>query len=325
MKVLVTGGAGYIGAHTAKRLREAGHEPVVLDDLRTGFAENVRWGPLVQASLDDPAAVRRAISDHAIDAVCHFAASAYVGDSMRDPGGYFRNNVANTLSLLEAVRDAGIGTFVFSSSCATYGHPERVPIDESMPQRPVNPYGESKLMVERMLDWFGRIHGLRWIALRYFNAAGAEPGSGLVERHDPETHLIPLAIEAAFGGAQLRILGSDYPTPDGTAVRDYIHVSDLADAHLAALAALEGGAASGGLNLGTGRGYSVREVVDAVARTSGRPVPYLMVDRRAGDPPTLVADAARAGAVLGWTPRYRGIDEIVETAIGACGRVGETR
>jgi UDP-glucose-4-epimerase GalE len=315
MRVLVTGGAGFIGSHTAKALAAAGIEPVVFDNLAEGCADAVRWGPLIVADLGDRQAVRAALRDHAIDGVIHFAASAYVGESVRDPRKYFRNNVGNMLVLLEEMIDAGIGDIVFSSSCATYGIPASLPIAEDTPQRPVNPYGESKLFDERMLSAFGDAYGLRWMALRYFNAAGADPDGELGENHDPETHLIPLVIDAALGRrAAVDILGTDYPTNDGTAVRDYIHVTDLADAHVMALRHLKAGGASGALNLGTGRGHSVRDIVGAVESVSGRPVPVRVRDRRAGDPPALVADARRAGSVLGWAPRHSSLEEIVATA-----------
>jgi UDP-arabinose 4-epimerase len=315
VKVLVTGGAGYIGSHTAKALARAGHEPVVFDDLRTGFAENVRWGPFIGATLDDRAAIATALRAHDIEAVIHFAASAYVDNSMRDPAGYFRNNVANTLNLLEAMLATNTKTFVFSSSCATYGTPDTTPTSEAAPQRPVNPYGESKLMVERMLRWIGESDGLRWIALRYFNAAGADTDGELGEAHAPETHLIPLTIDAAFGGPRLQVLGADYPTPDGTAIRDYVHVSDLADAHVRALDALQGGTESCGLNLGTGRGHSVAEVIQAVERAANRTVAHDLARRRPGDPPVLVADPTGARRLLGWEPRLADLDVIVETAV----------
>ena len=326
MKVLVTGGAGCIGSHTAKALAQAGHEPIVFDDLRTGHIENVRWGPFVNACLDDAAGIRGALAGHRIDAVVHFAASAYVGESMHDPVAYFRNNVANTLNLLEAMLTAGVRTIVFSSSCATYGVPPASPIVESMPQRPVNPYGESKVMVERMLRWMGEIHDMGWIALRYFNAAGADPDGDLGESHAPETHPIPLAIAAALGGEPLRVFGADYPTPDGTPIRDYVHVTDLAAAHVAALDALASGGTSGGLNLGTGRGHSVREVLEAVERATGVPVPHVVGPRRAGDPPILVADLSAARAALLWEPRFTSLDEIVATAVAwARTRTGDAR
>lgn len=316
MRVLVTGGAGYIGSHTAKTLALAGEHPVVLDDLRTGHRATVKWGPLVEASLTDAEAVRRTLRREKIEAVVHFAASAYVGESMRDPRAYFRNNVGGTLALLDAMLDEGVRSIVFSSTCATYGIPDRVPITEAEKQRPVNPYGESKLFVERALHWYGEAYGLRWAALRYFNAAGADPDGELGEEHEPETHLIPLAVRAALGrGPTLEIFGTDYPTPDGTAVRDYIHVTDLADAHLRALQVLAAGDTIGGLNLGTGRGHSVREVVDAVERASGRPVPVREGPRRAGDPPSLVADPSAAFTRLGWQPRLASLDTIVSTAV----------
>ena len=248
--------------------------------------------------------IREVIRRERIEAVVHFAASAYVGESMRDPRAYFRNNVDGTLSLLDAMLAEGVRSIVFSSTCATYGIPDRVPITEDEKQVPVNPYGESKLFVEKVLRWYGEAYGLRWAALRYFNAAGADPDGEVGEEHEPETHLIPLTIRAALGrGPALEIYGTDYPTPDGTAVRDYIHVVDLADAHLRALRLLAEGAEIGGLNLGTGIGHSVREVLAAVQQAAGRPVPVREGPRRAGDPPSLVADPARAMQLLGWQPR----------------------
>ena len=313
--VLVTGGAGYIGSHTCKALAGAGFEPVVLDNLSFGHPWAVRWGPLVEGDLGDRDLITRTIGRHRVKAVIHFAAYAYVGESMRVPERYFRNNVINTLNLLESVQRTGVSRVVFSSTCATYGLPERVPIAEDQPQHPVNPYGESKLFVERALGWLGTAHGLGWAALRYFNAAGADPDGELGEAHDPETHLVPNAILAALGRAPaLEIFGTDYDTPDGTAVRDYVHVTDLADAHVRALEHLLGGGESMAINLGTGRGHSVREVLDAVERIAGTPVPSRAAPRRPGDPPRLVADAARAAAVLGWRPRLSDLDSIVGTA-----------
>ena len=316
MAILIVGGAGYIGSHTAKLISSAGHRPVVFDNLVHGHRWAVKWGPLVEGDLADPVAIRRVMQEHDVKAVIHFAAYAYVGESMTDPGKYFRNNVVGTVNLLDAMVAAGVRDIVFSSTCATYGTPEKVPIAEDHPQHPVNPYGESKLIVEKMLRWYAQVHGLRYAALRYFNAAGADPDGEIGEDHAPETHLIPLAIAAALGrGKPLSIFGNDYPTPDGTAVRDYIHVRDLADAHLAALSALEKGAAQLWLNLGTGRGNSVREVLAAVERAVGRPVPVVEAPRRAGDPAILVADARRARLELGWTPLYPTIETIVEHAI----------
>src|SRR5690606_2801742 len=286
MRILVTGGAGYIGSHTARLLAEAGHEPVVFDDLSQGHDWAVRWGPLEIGSLADRARLDEVLRSTRVEAVVHFAARALVGESMTNPAAYFETNTLGTFNLLEAMRSAGVGTLVFSSTCATYGDPIRVPIDETHPQAPVNPYGESKLMVERMLRWYGEAYGLRWIALRYFNAAGADPNGEIGEVHDPETHLIPLVIEGTLGRRPpVRVFGSDYPTPDGTAIRDYIHVVDLADAHLRALERLGAGTPSQALNLGTGRGHSVREVIETVRAVSNRDVPFEPAPRRAGDPP----------------------------------------
>jgi UDP-glucose-4-epimerase GalE len=314
VSILIVGGAGYIGSQTAKRVAQAGLAPVVFDNLVHGHEWAVKWGPLVVGDLADGALIRRVLAEHQVTAVVHFAAYAYVGESVVHPRKYFRNNVAGTLNLLDAMLDAGVRDIVFSSSCATYGVPRRVPIAEDHPQAPVNPYGETKLAVERVLQWYQRAYPLRFAALRYFNAAGADPDGEVGEDHDPETHLIPLAIEAALGGNPLQIYGTDYPTPDGTAIRDYIHVQDLADAHVAALERLQGGTRDLFVNLGTGRGHSVREVIAAVERASGKKVPARESDRRAGDPPELVADARLAGDVLGWKPRIPNIETIVEHA-----------
>lgn len=323
MRVLVTGGAGYIGSHTCKALYQAGFEPVVFDNLSTGHRWAVRWGPVVKADLSNRSAIVSALQEYRVEAVIHFAASAYVGESIQNPRKYFNNNVVNTLNLLEAMLDAGVRYIVFSSSCATYGIPEHIPISEDHPQRPVSPYGESKLFVERALRWYGEAYGLRWVALRYFNAAGADPEGELGEVHNPETHLIPLAIQAALGRRPyLEIYGTDYPTPDGTAIRDYVHVTDLAKAHVLALTYLLNGGESTALNLGTGRGHSVREVVGAVERVSCRRVLVREGPRRPGDPPALVAEATRAKAVLGWEPGFRSLDAIVETAWHWRGHVG---
>jgi UDP-arabinose 4-epimerase len=321
VSILIVGGAGYIGSQTAKRVAQAGLKPVVFDNLVYGHEWAVKWGPLIKGDLADGDLIKRVLERHEVTAVVHFAAYAYVGESMTDPGKYFRNNVAGTINLLDAMAAAGVRDLVFSSTCATYGEPREVPISESHPQNPVNAYGETKLAVERMLRWYGQAHGLRYAALRYFNAAGADPEDDIGEDHSPETHLIPLAIAAAHGrGEPLSIFGTDYPTPDGTAVRDYIHVLDLGEAHLLALAALAKSktatdkAASLHLNLGTGRGSSVREVITSVEKATGRKVPVREVGRRAGDPPVLVADARQAGAQLGWKPRYPELDTIVAHA-----------
>ena len=313
--ILVTGGAGYIGSHTAKALAHAGYRPVVYDNLVYGHAHAVKWGPLVEGDLADRAKLERVMKDEAIDAVVHFAAYAYVGESVVKPEIYFQNNVVGSLSLLDAMRTTGVKPIVFSSTCATYGMPDRMPITEETLQRPINPYGETKLMIERALAWYGPAHEIRSVSLRYFNACGADRDGEIGEEHDPETHLIPLILDAALGKrAQIDVFGTDYPTPDGTAIRDYIHVEDLADAHVKALKYLFEGGETTQVNLGTGTGNSVREVIDAVERVTGRPVPRREVARRAGDPPELVADPSKAKRLLGWTPTRSDIDTIIRTA-----------
>jgi UDP-arabinose 4-epimerase len=313
--ILVTGGAGYVGSHACKALARAGYRPVAYDSLIHGHREAVRWGPLVEADLADAGRLADALKRFDVAAVLHFAAFAYVGESVERPGLYFRNNVANSLTLLEAMRTSAVRRIVFSSTCATYGVPDRVPIPESAPQRPVNPYGESKVMVERMLHWYGAAHGFTHAALRYFNAAGADPDGEIGEDHQPETHLIPLVLQAAMGRRpQIDVLGTDYPTPDGTAIRDYIHVEDLAEAHVKALQLLLKGGLSITVNLGTGIGHSVREVIAAAERVTGRRVPRREAPRRPGDPPVLVADPSRAGELLGWRPKFSDLDTILKTA-----------
>ncbi len=315
MRVLVTGGAGYIGSHACKALAVAGHEPVVFDNLVYGHAHAVKWGPLVQGDIRDAAALDAAIDAHKVEAVMHFAAFAYVGESVVEPAKYYDNNVVGSISLLNAMRRASLDKMIFSSTCASYGLPEVMPIVETSPQVPINPYGQTKLIIERALADFGRAYGIRSTPLRYFNAAGADPDGELGEEHDPETHAIPLAITAALGtGPQFTIMGTDYDTPDGTAIRDYIHVSDLATAHVAALDYLARGGESMAFNLGTGKGVSVREIVEAVAQATGRPVPHVLGPRRAGDPPALYAEAKRARDILGWTPRFNEIGDTVQTA-----------
>jgi UDP-arabinose 4-epimerase len=313
--VLVTGGAGYIGSHTCKALSAAGHRPVTYDSLVHGHRDAVRWGPIVEADLADGARLEQTLREHRICAVIHFAGFTYVGESMTAPGKYFRNNLSNTLVLLDAMAAAGIEHFVFSSTCATYGLPQRIPIAEDHPQNPINPYGESKLWVERALVWYGRAHKLKAVSLRYFNAAGADLDGEIGEEHDPETHLIPLVIAAALRKRErVDVYGTDYPTGDGTAVRDYIHVTDLAQAHVQALDYLRDGGTSTALNLGAGRGHSVREVIRAVERVAGGAVPVRDAARREGDPPVLIASAARARQVLNWAPRHSSLETIVETA-----------
>jgi UDP-arabinose 4-epimerase len=314
--VLVTGGAGYIGSHACKALARAGYIPVTYDNLSRGHRRAVRWGPLVEGEIADRTALVAALREHRVSSVMHFAAFAYVGESGTDPALYYRNNVVGTLALLDAMREAGADRLVFSSTCATYGLPERMPIAETTPQRPVNPYGETKLTIERALHWYGEAYGLRSVALRYFNAAGCDRDGEIGEEHDPETHLIPLVLRAALGsGAPVSIFGTDYPTPDGTAVRDYIHVEDLASAHVRALGYLADGGASAAANLATGRGYSVREIIAAVARAVGRDVPQREAPRRAGDPPVLVADPSLARSLLGWQAECSDLDTIIGTAL----------
>jgi UDP-arabinose 4-epimerase len=314
MRVLVTGGAGYIGSHTVKALGLAGFQPVVLDDLSNGHRDAVGDHPLIEGSMGDAALVRETLKRYEIGAVLHFAASAYVGESVQNPRKYFDNNVANTLTLLGAMLDSGVGTIVFSSSCATYGAASGL-LREDTPQLPVNPYGWSKLMVEQILKSYGRAFDLRWLALRYFNAAGADPDGELGEQHDPETHLLPLLIQAALGTrGPVDIFGTDYPTPDGTAIRDYVHVSDLAEAHVLGLRYLLDGGQSQALNLGTGTGHSVKQALEAVGATVGSPAPIRYAPRREGDPAELVADPALAQKVLGWHPRWSHLETIVGTA-----------
>jgi UDP-glucose-4-epimerase GalE len=313
--ILVTGGAGYIGAHACKALAKAGYEPIAYDNLVYGHREAVRWGPFVEGDIGDREKVAETIRRHNIGAVMHFAAFAYVGESVEQPEKYFQNNVVNTLSMLEAMRATEVKQIVFSSTCATYGLPEQMPIREDTPQRPVNPYGETKLMIERALYWYGVAHNLRSVALRYFNAAGADPDGEIGEDHDPETHLIPLILDAATGRrTHIGVFGTDYPTPDGSAIRDYIHVQDLADAHVRALRYLNDGNESRVFNLGTGHGHSVRETIEAARRVTGRPIPSKDSPRRAGDPPVLVADASLAKEKLGWVPALGSLEHIIGTA-----------
>jgi UDP-arabinose 4-epimerase len=313
--VLVTGGAGYVGAHGCKALAAAGYKPVVYDNLVHGHEEAVQWGPFERGELSDQARLREVFERHRPQAVMHFAAYTAVGESVRDPGKYYRNNVAGSLTLIEAAAAHGVGNFVFSSTAATYGLPANVPITEDEPNNPINPYGRSKLMIEEMLFDFEQAHGLKSAIMRYFNAAGASPDGEIGESHDPETHLIPLALDAVAGkGPELTVFGTDYPTPDGTCIRDYIHVGDLADAHVRALDRLAGGAATRVYNLGTGSGVSVREILDAVERVTGKAVPHRLGERRAGDPPLLVSDPSRARSELGWEARMSDIDTIIATA-----------
>ena len=310
MNVFVTGGAGYIGSVCVEQLCNAGHAVTVLDNLTEGHRSAVdpraRFVPLC---LSDREGVLRAVKEAGTEAILHFAANALVGESMTNPSKYFRNNVASGQNLLDAAVEARVGKFVFSSTCATYGPPDRIPMTEDLPQRPINPYGESKLMFEKMLDWYRRIHGLEFVAFRYFNAAGASERFG--EHHRIESHLIPNILKVALGqAAECQIFGTDYPTPDGTCIRDYIHIADLADAHIRAL---EPGK-QGFFNLGNGEGYSVRQVIQACETVTGRSIRVVEQDRRPGDPPRLIADAAKARRELGWETKYPRIEDIVATA-----------
>jgi UDP-arabinose 4-epimerase len=297
--VFVTGGAGYVGPHCCKAFAEAGWNVIVYDNLSRGWRDFVRWGPLIEGDILDAEHLTSAIREARPDAVAHFAALAYVGESVADPGKYYRVNSAGALNILDAMRSCNVSAIVFSSTCATYGVPVRTPIDEDHPQAPINPYGWSKLFVEKMLADHDRAHGIRHVALRYFNAAGADPDGAIGERHEPETHVIPLAIRGAIQeGYAFTIHGGDYETRDGSAVRDYIHVSDLADAHLKALGHLCAGGRSDVFNLGTGVGTSVRDIANAVERAAGRPIARTVGPRRAGDPPALVASADKAARLL---------------------------
>ncbi|MGH9772133.1 MAG: UDP-glucose 4-epimerase GalE [Candidatus Acidiferrales bacterium] len=314
-RVLVTGGAGYIGSHTAKALASQNFEPIILDDFHSGHRWAVKWGSVAEGNLADPEFVRNVFSRYKPQAVIHFAAEIQVGESVKDPRKYYWSNCVNTLALLDGMREAGVRHVVFSSSAAVYGDPEVTPIPEEHPLRPVNPYGETKLFIERVLESYGTAYGFQWMALRYFNACGADPDGELGEEHRPESHLIPLVIAAALGlRPPVGVYGTDYPTPDGTAVRDYIHVSDLAGAHVRALTYLLDGGKSCALNLGTGQGHSVREVIAAVAAAGSVNPPCRNAPRRAGDPPELVADASRARQTLSWEPGHSSIEEIVRTA-----------
>lgn len=314
--ILVTGGAGYIGSQTCKVLAHAGYSPVAFDNLSRGHRAAVRWGPLVEGELTNSACLCAALAKYRVAAVMHFAAYADVGESVANPALYYRNNLAGTLALLEAMREARVREIVFSSTCATYGIPDGVPIGETAPLRPVNPYGETKLAIERALHWYGAAYGLRSVSLRYFNAAGADLEGETGERHDPETHLVPLVLQAALGQrSRIDIFGTDYPTPDGTAIRDYVHVHDLAIGHLRALERLRAGGDNLVANLGTGYGHSVREVIAAAEAIGGRVVPVRSAPRRPGDPPILVADPRVAAAALGWRARHSDLDTIIRTAL----------
>jgi UDP-arabinose 4-epimerase len=314
-RVLITGGAGYIGAHAAKALRKVGREPVVFDNLSSGHEHAVRWGPLVRGDIRDAGALRAAIREHRPDAVMHFAGRIEVGEGERDPAEFYDVNVGGTLNLVRVMLEEGVGSLVFSSTCAVYGDPERLPLTEDLPHRPVSVYGRTKAMAEQMLEDISRTQGLNFAALRYFNAAGADPSGEIGEEHEPETHLIPNAIKAAIGmGGPMKLYGTDYPTSDGTCVRDFVHVTDLAEAHILAADRLAEGARALQLNLGTGDGRTVMQVLKAVEGAVGRPVPHVLAPRRAGDAVALYSDASKVRRTLGWTPRLSDLDSIVTTA-----------
>ncbi len=313
--VLVTGGAGYIGSHCCKLLAANGFVPVVYDNFSTGNRKAVKWGPLVEGDVCDEKALLAALQNHKPCAVLHFAASAYVGESVTNPAKYYHNNISGMMTLLDCCRSANVNRIVFSSSCATYGIPDTLPITEATPQRPINPYGRTKLICEGMLQDYSHAYGIRFVALRYFNAAGADPEAQLGEWHTPETHLIPRAIMAAAAQAgPLEIFGDDYPTADGTCIRDYIHVSDLAEAHLSALQHLLTGGPNLFANLGTGSGHSILDVLTTIKKVTGKEVPMAVMPRRPGDPPVLVASANMARQTLGFVPRFSDLETIVATA-----------
>ena len=314
--ILVTGGAGYIGSHTCKALAKAGYIPVTIDNLASGHRSAVRWGPFIEGDLSNEKLLLQIIQDYKVKAVMHFAADTYVGESMLAPGKYFHNNITNTLTLLNAMVCSKVQKFVFSSTCSIYGMPQHIPINENHPQQPINPYGESKLFIEKALRWYKIAHSIQSISLRYFNAAGADLDGEIGEDHNPETHLIPLVIQTALGQReQMQILGTDYETPDGTAIRDYIHVTDIANAHVKAMEYLSASGNSASLNIGTGKGYSVREVIKIVEDVSGIRININEMPRRAGDPPLLVAQCGLANELFGWEPQYSDLRSIITTAI----------
>lgn len=313
--ILIVGGAGYIGAHVNKELNLQGYETVVFDNLSFGHRDFVKWGLFEGGDLGDIEEIRRLFKKYPIEAVMHFAAFTYVGESVENPQKYYLNNLRNTLNLLEVMLEEEVKNFVFSSTCATYGTPEEIPITEKHPQKPINPYGKGKLMVEQILADYSQAYDFNYVSLRYFNAAGADPDAEIGELHQPETHLIPLTLDAAAGRREdIRIFGTDYPTPDGTCIRDYIHVLDLADAHIKALKYLQKGEKSDVFNLGNGQGFSVREVIETTQNVTGREIKVKEVERRPGDPPILVGSSSKAQNILGWQPAYRDLDRIIQTA-----------
>ncbi|KYG95636.1 UDP-glucose 4-epimerase GalE [Paenibacillus jamilae] len=317
MAILVTGGAGYIGSHTVAELLDLGEEVVVLDNLQTGHKAALLGGKLYEGDLRDRELLSKLFSENSIDAVIHFAANSLVGESMQNPGKYYDNNVFGTLSLLEAMKDAGVRRIVFSSTAATYGEPEKVPIEEGDRTEPTNVYGETKLMMERMMSWFDKVLGIKYVSLRYFNAAGAHESGKIGEDHRPESHLIPLVLQTALKQRpHIAVFGEDYATPDGTCVRDYIHVSDLADAHVRAVNYLREGNDSNVFNLGNGQGFSVKEVIETARKVTGLDIPVVTEPRRAGDPAILVASSDKARSVLGWSPARTQLEDIISGAWG---------
>lgn len=317
MAILICGGAGYIGSHVNKMLAEKGYETIVFDNLIYGHREAVKWGQFIQGDLSNLEEIRQVFRDHSIEAVYHFAAFAYVGESVDEPEKYYYNNIVNTLNLLRVMREFGCETIIFSSTCATYGEPEQLPITEDMKQNPINPYGFTKLAVERIFKDYEKAYGLKYVVLRYFNAAGADPEGEIGESHCPETHLIPLVLDAASGKREdIKVFGTDYNTPDGSCVRDYIHVYDLATAHLLALKYLQDGNNSEFFNLGNEKGTSVLEVIEAVRKVTGKNFKVTLAERRPGDPAKLVGSSAKIQRMLGWKPVYGGIEDIVRHAWG---------
>ncbi len=313
--ILVVGGAGYIGSHMCKHLFRRGYQPIVLDNLVRGHSQAVKWGPFFKGSMTDADLVHKIFSDLPVSAVMHFAAFCYVGESVEEPAMYYRNNVADTVALLEVMVEKNISNFIFSSSCATYGEPVQMPIKEDHPLNPISPYGRTKLMVEQILEDFGTAYGMQSLSLRYFNAAGADSDGELGEDHDPETHLIPVVLQAALGKrTHVNIFGGDYRTEDGTCIRDYIHVEDLAQAHLAALERLLNGSPGGVYNLGNGQGCSVQHVMETARKVTGKPIAAKVVERRTGDPAVLVSSSEKATRELGWRPQFPDIETIIETA-----------
>ena len=313
--ILVTGGAGYIGSHTNKQLNREGFGTVIYDSLARGHRESVKWGEFVLGDLSDIKQLQRCFEIYPIQAVMHFGGLAYVGESVAAPDRYYHNNVINTLNLLHTMRENSVKMIVFSSTCSTYGNPIDVPMTEDHPQHPINPYGKSKLMIEMILKDDGMAYGIKHVNLRYFNAAGADPGGEIGELHDPETHIIPLVLDAAIGKSQgVRIYGTDYDTPDGTCIRDYIHVSDLAEAHILSLAYLKAGGESSAFNLSNGVGFSVRQVIEAAKTVTGLPIEGIEVARRPGDPAILIGSSEKAREIVSWEPHYKRLEDIIETA-----------